>query len=692
MTVIDCRSQVGREGAGLSGDMAARVLDLAGLVVNRNTLPGDRTAAAASGIRLGTPWITQRGFSESDCEEIAAWIGRLLRATLSYTQAGRKGTQVRAKVDFHVLNEVRIEVRKKAEVRGLDFEPERHGYPHFTYLDDPVPGGKFVELEIEGAPAEAFVRWATSARPEDIPAGAAASARLAAAGKSVDIGLTRLDGGNKWRMTVAAPEAALVVTWLRDLSDGFVAFDGEDPTRKLPGPVAVRTAGPARGAPPAKPRHEGEDKPWFIGAPAGEEAPLPDFEWNEAEAAELRRTRLFEEHRRLGAKMVPFAGWEMPVWYSSVLEEHQATRQAAGLFDVSHMGVFQVEGPQAEAFLDSVVGNDVAALAIGESHYTQFLDPHGGVIDDAMVYRRAEEVYLVVVNAANDDKDWAWLQAVRAGTVGVDSRRPWARAFGRGCRLRNLRSPEEGMDQRVDLALQGPKSREILLALGCDADMGARLKGLPWAGVMHGQFGGLDLVVSRTGYTGERVAYELFVHPDRAAELWQALLRIGGPHGLRPAGLAARDSLRTEAGLPLYGHEMAGPNELSVGDAGFAAYVKLHKPWFVGRDAFLTQEAKRSREVARFRFDEKGVRMAHGGDPVVDGRGRVIGFVTSCAVDREGFLLGQACLDRASIAEGTSIGVFPGAASLPGTSAAGARPGDRLPVPAPAHVLSRFPK
>ena len=161
---------------------------------------------------------------------------------------------------------------------------------------------------------------------------------------------------------------------------------------------------------------------------------------------------------------------------------------------------------------------------------------------------------------------------------------------------------------------------------------------------------------------------------------------------MRPAGLAARDSLRTEAGLPLYGHEMAGPFQLGVGDAGFAGYVKTHKPWFVGREGFLSQEASRQREVTRFRFDEEGVRMAHSGDPAVDHRGKVIGFVTSCAVDSEGFLLGQACLDRAFGAEGTAIGVFQGAGSLPGKTPASARPGDRLPVPAPAHVLSRFPK
>jgi glycine hydroxymethyltransferase len=696
LTVIDVRTQTGPDGTSLSGDQAARILDLAGLVVNRNTIPGDRSPALASGVRMGTPWISQRGFTESDCEEIAGWIGALLRSSIPYSQEGRKGLQVRAKVDFHVLNEIRIQVRNKAEARGGE-GGERRGYPHFSYLDDPVPPGAFAEIEIRGAAADGFVGWATSARPEDIASGAAVSAQLTAAGKTIEVGIARSKDEESWLVTVPTVEAALVATWLRDLSDGFVAFD-QDVHRKLPGPVTVRVRA-ASAVAVSGPLHQGVDKPWFIAVPAGEEAPLVEFAWQEAEPDPLRRTTLFEAHRRMGAKMVPFAGWEMPVWYSSVIEEHMATRKAAGLFDVSHMGVYQVEGDQAQAFLDSVVGNDVSSLAVGESHYTQFLDPNGGVIDDAMVYRRAQDIYLVVVNASNDDKDWAWLEGVRGGAVRVDGRRPWSRAFGRGCRLRNLRSPDEGQDQRVDIALQGPKSRDILLSLGSDPATATRLKSLPWAGVMEAKLDSFDLVVSRTGYTGERVAFELFVHPDRAVDLWRALVKAGEPFGLRPAGLAARDSLRTEAGLPLYGHEMAGPFQLGVGDAGFAGYVKTHKPWFVGREGFLSQEASRQREVVRFRFEEKGVRMAHPGDPVVDNRGKVIGWVTSCAVDSEGFLLGQACLAADAQAEGTGIGVFQGAASVAGTAPAtrpmtpaAARPGDRLPVPTPARVLSRFPK
>jgi glycine cleavage system aminomethyltransferase T/Flp pilus assembly CpaE family ATPase len=294
--------------------------------------------------------------------------------------------------------------------------------------------------------------------------------------------------------------------------------------------------------------------------------------------------------------------------------------------------------------LDSVVANDVAALEPGRSHYTHFLDPEANVLDDAMVYRRGETTYLVVVNAANDEKLWSWLSSVRVGEVRIDTDRPWTRVYGRGCVLRDLRHPEAGDAMRVDIALQGRASREILLALGCSSEDRAALEALPWAGLMEGTFGGFELIVSRTGYTGERVAYELFVHPDVSVELWNRLLEAGEPLGLKPAGLGARDSLRTEAGLPLYGQELAGEMNLGVGDAGFAAYVKTYKPWFIGRSAFLRQEQGRTKVVARFRFSEPRVRMAHYGDLVADEGGEIIGRVTSCAIDRKRHLTGQAYL------------------------------------------------
>ncbi|HOG79228.1 MAG TPA: glycine cleavage system aminomethyltransferase GcvT, partial [Anaerolineaceae bacterium] len=470
---------------------------------------------------------------------------------------------------------------------------------------------------------------------------------------------------------------------------GYVSFD-EDLSRRLPGPIYVTdTAKPITAA---RGNAAAPKKPYSIGMSAGKGKALPHFKWKEPESAEIRRTPIYEIHKQMGAKMIPFAGWEMPVWYTSVTEEHLACRQAAGLFDVAHMGVYQAEGPDAVAFLDSVCGNDISALAVGESCYTHFLDPDGNVIDDTLVYRRDADRYLVVVNASNDDKDWAWLNAVRDGKVLVDNEHPWVRAFGRNVVFRNLRDPKAGADMRIDIALQGPKSRDILLSLGVDAPTRRRIMALKRTQLCEAVVGGFELVVSRTGYTGEKMAFELFVHPDKAADLWNALRKAGEPLGMRACGLGARDSLRTEAGLPLYGHEMGGDLGLGVAEAGFGSYVKTYKPWFIGRTAFINREKARQGVVVRFRFTEKGVRMAHLHDPVLDRKGRVIGVVTSCAIDAEGFLTGQAFIETKAAEEGAPIAIFQSAPKAAGKAPADLATGDRVTMPTPAVVISRFPK
>ena len=691
LTNIDCKSVVGVDGTTLSGDMAARILDAAGIVVNRNTIPGDRSALRPSGVRLGTHWITERGFKEKETRELGVIIADILKACEPYSLMGRRRPLQRAKIDFDALNDARLRVRDLAERMAIDFEPTKTGYPHFYYIDDPIPDAPFVTIEMEGDEAGKVLRWTTCARPEVMNDGEASAVHIHAAGGKVDGVLSRIDH-RIFRLTVPSDHAGRTLTWLRDLSDGYIHLDPADLPRKAPGPFAVRLIGPDDALPDIDHGEAAKDKPWDLCTATTKGNPLPDFTWEDNEPEEVLKTALNETHRKMGAKMVPFAGWDMPVWYTSVIDEHLATRHAAGLFDVSHMGVYQVEGKNACAFLDTVVTNDVSLLDVGESLYTQFLDPNGHVIDDLMVYRRRPEMYLVVVNAANDDKDWAWLNAVKTGTVCVDRDRPWAKSFGRDCTLRNLRDRSSGKDMRVDIALQGPKSRDILLAMGCNDEAAVKLMSLPWAGVMEGEFGGIDLVVSRTGYTGERIAFELFVHPDESVKLWKDLLKVGEPFGIQAVGLGARDSLRTEAGLPLYGHEMAGEHDLSVGEAGFAAYVKTYKPWFIGRAAFLEQEAERDREMVRFRFSDKGVRMAHYDDPVVDKRGRVIGFVTSCAVDQDGYLLGQACLLKKYTSAGTPIAVYQHATEKAGKAPAELSVGDRSVVPTPAEVLTRFPK
>lgn len=690
LTNVDCKTIVGEDGTLLSGDMAARILDLAGIVANRNTIPGDKTALFASGIRLGTPWLTQRGMKEKEMLQIADIIADLLMATKPYSVETRQGPSIRAKIDFNSFENSKAKIRILAENAGTDLIVEKHAYPHFFFSDDKFVGKNgWVSYDLVGPNLRQFLNYVFSSDIEALTTGHSQNTSLHTPSGKVE-GILTCKSEDQYQLSVPAKDASLVGIWLRDLSDGFVAFD-PDIIKRIPGPIIVEESkedpvSSAKGDPVS------EIKPYFLGITDTKGAPLQEFRWTEKEATEIKKTPLNEIHRKMGAKMVPFAGWEMPVWYSSVVEEHLATRQAAGLFDVSHMGVFQAEGPDAVTFLDSVCGNDISALEVGESCYTHLLDPHARVLDDCLVYHRSFQKYLVVVNASNDDKDWAWLNAVREGTVMIDPQRPWVKSFGRNVTLRNLRDPKEGKDMRVDIALQGPKSRDILLALGASEEDKKKILALKRTELCEAVVGGIDLVVSRTGYTGEKMAFELFVHPDLATKLWNELLKQGESFGIKPCGLGARDSVRTEAGLPLYGHEFTEDGVMGVGEGGFGSYVKIYKPWFIGRDSFIKREKSRQGVVTRFRFLEKGVRMAHNGDPVLDGKGRVIGSVTSCAIDSEGYLTGQAFVEIKSSMEGTPISIYQSAGKTSGKAPADLLPGDKIVLPTPAIILSRFPK
>ena len=682
-----CNTVVGSDGTGLSGDMASRILDIAGIVVNRNTIPGDESAADPSGIRMGTPWVTQRGFKEPEMVQLADIIGDILLSTKPHGRMGATGLLRRAKVDFHTLEEGKMKVRTLAQSAGIDFSASQHGYPHFYYLDDKPGAGDWSVLELSGERVRLFLSEALTSDIEILNPGESQPTKLNTTDGAVD-GTLSCIGTYQFQLTIPSNMQGIVAAWLRDLSDGYVAFD-EDVLKKLPGLTVVEISNsipvlPMPGSPLAP-------KPYCIGTEIGKGEPIPKFNWTETES-DLKRTPMFETHKKLGAKIVSYAGWEMPVWYTSVMEEHLAVRQTAGLFDVAHMGVFQVEGPDGPAFLDSVVANDVSYLSVGESCYTHFLDPDANVIDDLIVYKRGKEKMLMVVNAANADKDWAWLNAVKEGRVLVDNKRPWARVFGRNAILRNLKDLQEGCDMRVDIALQGPRARQILMGLGCDEDTRCCIRFLKRTRICEVSAGGFELIISRTGYTGEKFSYEIFVHPGKADDLFNALLEIGAAYGLKPCGLGARDSLRTEAGLPLYGHEMGGELNLGVAEAGFGQFVKTYKPWFVGREAFLEKEKGRKGVLVRFCFDEKGVRMAHLGDPVVDWRGRVIGHVTSCAVDKDGYLTGQAYVEAKTSEKGTIIYIYQGAPKDSSKILGQLQVGERVILPSPAHVLRRFPK
>lgn len=704
----------GKKGTPLMGDPAARILDLAGIVLNRNTIPGDKGARTPSGIRLGTPWITQRGFGFPEIERLAAIIARVLKACKPTAFAGRYGPVYHARIDFDVLEDAKRDVVELAMDVDLPRDYKPGGYPHhyFMYKQTKDPGGEYDIIEISGIHARGFCNVVmTNDAYALAPGECQPTWVLEPDGRLMSPGVLRrtCDDTSCFQLMVPKANEPRVAHWFRSLSDGFVTMDPEDPFLKAPGPVVVRRLPheladefPMR--PPAAADFDNEDVGWafhksyWIGHRPRANAPgglqnLPPFTWAPPAETAIRHTGLHEQHRKLGAKMAPFAGYDMPIQYASVLEEHQTVRKAAGLFDVSHMGLFEFSGENVYLFLQTVTTNDVTILKDGGSQYSFLLAPDGSVIDDIWLYRLDANRYWMVVNAANNDKDWAWLNAVREAQVQIDPARPWTRALGyQSVVIRDLRDPQAGDEQRRQLALQGPRSRDILLAMaGDDEALKATLMNLPRTAIAHGNLLGYDVWFSRTGYTGEPVAFELFVHPDDLAPFWRDILRMGAQHGVKPIGLAARDSLRIEAGLPLYGHELAGPLNLNPADAGFAPYVKLYKPFFIGKAAYEKHEATRQARLARFMVDEERGPMLGQGDVVVNIKGRVVGHVTSCSIDTKGRQVGLAYVQDPHWQRGTKLGVYRlGNRNWESRSLEELQPGDRIQLPDSITIIERF--
>jgi len=397
--------------------------------------------------------------------------------------------------------------------------------------------------------------------------------------------------------------------------------------------------------------------------------------------------------------MVEFAGWKMPVRYESTIEEHRAVREKAGLFDVSHMGIFEITGAYAAQFLDVISTNYVSWMNDFESQYNYLLDIDGNIIDDIMIYRFSRDRYMVVVNAVNNDRDYVWIKAVNSRKIIIDKDERMREILSEVTikdfkSLNGFKDQSSGSKSLVDMALQGPGSLDVLKKIAANDLVRDKLNRLEKFRFFETELGGTALIVSRTGYTGEEFGYELFLHPSKAPEFWNLILEAGKDEGVKPVGLGARDSLRIEAGLPLYGHELAGPLNLSPIEAGFGPYVKFHKPYFIGRRALLNKMESLKMAVVRFRMVSKGVRIAKQDDPVVSGRTqRIIGSVTSCAVDQNGIQVGMACVDKKFSREGIRIGIVPGVHDGRERS----RPlrdltlGDRFPLHGEAVVLSRFP-
>jgi aminomethyltransferase len=314
-------------------------------------------------------------------------------------------------------------------------------------------------------------------------------------------------------------------------------------------------------------------------------------------AQAMKKTPLYGAHRRAGAKMVEFAGWEMPVQYRGVMDEHLAVRTRAGLFDVSHMGEIEIRGPGALELCQKLSANDVSRIKLQQAQYNLLINEKGGIIDDVIFYRIEPTAFLICVNASNSEKDFAWIQKQASGDVEL----------------------ENASSRYAQLALQGPLAEKVLQPLTTLPLREMKSFHFAW-----GDVSSIRCLVARTGYTGEE-GFELYCSSAGAESLWNALLQAGRPMGLEPAGLGARDTLRLEKAYPLYGHEL--DDTTTPLEAGLEWVTKLAKGPFIGREALLKQKAEGiQRRLVGLELVEPGIARS---DYLVFKNGRSIGRVTS---------------------------------------------------------------
>ena len=804
LVVIDLKELERQLDYTLIGEVASRILDEVRIVTNKNTVPGDVSAARTHGVRLGTPWPTQRGMKEPEMREIADVIADTLFGLKSSKAVGKSSLLSRDKIDLDLMLASRERIASLLE--EFPPHPERdETYPEYYPREMgnlseqlAVSGEAGAEvrgwprsglIEVKGHRPTAFLDQLTTRDIRGLDVGEGKSAVLLEANGDV---LDRVevikesDTEETSYLVLTTPERTdRVLNWFWGMSDGTVTFDKDDCMKKIEGPVKVydlvrgdsvpenqmafgpvetencpgfqkgndeispgesvnfsreglkftcyrSEADPEKSyfwaepnelqelaeaiepVPAKRNDRAGEQslnlyrenealfdltRPYFVGQSKLEEElsdsrRLPEvekvfnYEPEETEEPE-RSTSLLEKHQELGARIVSFEGWKMPLWFSSIKKEHRAVRETAGLFDVGHMGVFEVKGERATQFTNLVCSNYVRGMTDKTVQYNYLLDPEGRVMEDLMVYRLNSERYLLIVNAANREKDWKWLEAVRSGEYVLDHDRPWVE-LNQVPDINDLGLEEAEEGRLMVLALQGPNSRKILKELICSGDH-HRLEDLTRRQLDFFDVDGTEAIVARTGYTGEKYGYELLIHPEEAPRLWDELLERGTKYGIEPAGLGARDSTRLEAGLPLYGHELGGENEILPREAGLGNYVKFHKPYFIGRKGYK-EKAKTSyrvdHRVINFQMEE-GARLIREESPVFDGRGKYLGYVTSSAKVGE-TQIGMAYVKKNDKTEvGNTINVVPTlAGEETGELELGSR--KRMPMPFKAEILPRF--
>jgi glycine hydroxymethyltransferase len=706
MLLVDLAATFG----DLTGEIASRILDLCGIVVNKNSLPGDKNPVHPTGIRLGTVWATQIGMSRREMDELASLIVDVLQNIEPFFYTGSSHPIGRGKIAMEVMERTKVMVgRLLGEKNGL--LEARNGYlMHSHYgLEESVHEralfdmGDMCLLRIGGERSFSFLQDVVSVDLSPLKDGDMARSLMLKDGKVLDDLLILKLSSDDWALTVHPDRAKEVKSWLQGLSDGYILFD-KDLLKKVDGPVTIEPfdrvmislygemektskakdhrlngwhhfyvdeerAGSLweelieGGARPAglkarerlMGREEGDAKTVYERSPSLFSPSKVYFIGRDSIPIEKRERSIFkpptpkgekssplyDEHVSLNANMCTFAGWRMPLSYGLPSDEHLAVRTKSGLFDLSHMGIIQLEGEHVDTFLDIATTNHILPMEVGRARYTYILSPQGEVIDDVIIYRLADR-YMMVCNAINEERVKAWLRAINSKRVKIDD--DGSREVSSPVTIRDLKAEKEGEKRKTNLALQGPKSKEALSRIGIDV----RLKRNQ---LMRMELNGFETIISRTGYTGERFGYEIYTHPKNARIVWGELLE---EHELvKPCGLAARDSTRIEAGFPLYGREIEGELKITPTEAGYGHFIKSHKVFFVGREEYLKKRPRG--KVVKFKIPKKGARVIRFGEPVVIS-GKERGRVTSSSLVG-GKQMGMAFVSG-EIGEGSKIGIL----------------------------------
>ncbi|MBX6771432.1 MAG: serine hydroxymethyltransferase [Chloroflexi bacterium] len=704
LLLVDLKAIPKRSGIPLNGDIAARILDLCGIVCNKNTILGDTSAAYPSGIRLGTPWLTQRGLTPTDMDTLGNIIADVLFGIETFAYPDRDEVAARGKIPLITLQRARAAVADLIKRRTVgpstpDGWPDRY-CPAPQELD-----GQHL-IAVIGRRARQFLSEVCAGEIWSLEVGGAARARLFDAvgqelGEITVLYRSRDSyGRDHFVCAIPAGRSDAIIEWLEALSSGLVLFDPADPWAKIDGPVAIAMFADqlsdaetavlrrAMSGPSAVPRL---DQPYFIGQRAlsdrmggGPMRPLCALPTPGSPPPSPIASRY-----PAGEPIAP-EGWGMPLSFGDPTAEFAALHSAVGLVDESALGIIEISGPDAARFLDLVTTNNVMFLAVNAAQYTFLLTPTGELIADGLLYRMETDRYRLTVAPTRTAAVMHWLGEALAGHCAVDTAVP-TRGLPTRLTLRDARSGGDGTGQ-VILGLAGPGAPAVLRAAADTAEDRRRVGGLRRFTLTTARLAGIGVVIARTGHTGASHGYEIFVRADRAGELWDRLLERGAAHGIRPVGWRAYRAAGIAAGLPWTGRELGGTFAISPVAAGYGALVRLHKPFFVGRSAITGMPIPPDLRVVRFTVTAPVTALPRDGDPLLDPDGRCVGHVTS-GPELEESPIGFAWAEARATPVGAGLSVLVGAGNAP-RSTIGERLdlGETLYPIATVEILPRFPR